>query len=197
MKIYFVRHGETQWNTEKRFQGSKNSPLTALGWEQARKIAKDLKEIPFAALYSSSLGRARDTVLEVAKGREMEAEILDEFIEIHMGNLEGRTKMDFAAEFPEQYENYVHASTHYDPRIYGGESFSAIQERIQRGLEKITKRHQEGENVLVVSHGMTLQILFAYLRHGNLEKMHEEILPKNTELRIVEYREGAFRILQG
>ncbi|TYK31768.1 histidine phosphatase family protein, partial [Bacteroides pyogenes] len=85
MKLYFVRHGETEWNTQRRFQGRKNSPLTARGEEQAKKIAEQLKEIPFTSLYSSSLGRAKKTAQEIQKGREIPIEIMDEFIEISMG----------------------------------------------------------------------------------------------------------------
>src|SRR3712207_574020 len=95
MKLYFVRHGETEWNTQRRFQGRKNSPLTAKGKEQAKKIAEELKEIPFTSLYSSSLERAKKTAQEIQKGREIPVEIMDEFIEISMGDLEGRTKGDF------------------------------------------------------------------------------------------------------
>lgn len=61
----------------------------------SEKIAEQLKEIPFTSLYSSSLGRAKKTAQEIQKGREIPIEIMDEFIEISMGELEGKTKGDF------------------------------------------------------------------------------------------------------
>ena len=61
MKIYFIRHGETIWNTEKRFQGSSNSPLTELGRNQALKLGKRLKNTNFTNFYSSPLGRTIET----------------------------------------------------------------------------------------------------------------------------------------
>lgn len=197
MRIYFVRHGETKWNTERRFQGRKNSPLTEQGKKQAKNIAENLANISFSALYSSSLGRARDTIQEIEKGRGMKSQIMDEFIEISMGELEGKTKMDFEREYPEEFLAYQNASLDYNPASYGGESFEEIQERLQKGLKNLLSKHQEGENVLVVSHGMTLQILFSALRHGNLKQLKEEKLPENTEIRVVEYREGKFDIVQG
>lgn len=197
MKIYFVRHGETEWNTQRRFQGRKNSPLTETGWEQAKKIAESLREIPFTALYSSSLGRARETAGEIQKGRSISSEIMDEFIEISMGSLEGKTKSDFEREYPKQFLDYKNACLEYDPSSYQGETFQEIQKRLRKGLALLSERHQEEEIVAVVSHGMSLQILFTDLRYGDLSHLKEEMLPKNTEVRIVEYQNGRFEILQG
>lgn len=197
MKIYFVRHGETEWNTQRRFQGRKNSPLTETGWEQAKKIAESLREIPFTAIYSSSLGRARETAGEIQKGRSISSEIMDEFIEISMGSLEGKTKSDFEREYPKQFLDYKNACLNYDPSSYQGETFQEIQKRLRKGLALLSERHQEEEIVAVVSHGMSLQILFTDLRHGDLSHLKEEMLPKNTEVRIVEYQNGRFEILQG
>ena len=127
MKLYFVRHGETEWNTQRRFQGRKNSPLTARGEEQAKKIAEQLREIPFTSLYSSSLGRAKKTAQEIQKGREIPIEIMDEFIEISMGELEGKTKGDFLKLYPEEYEKYTQADLNYNPGAFSGERFEEFK----------------------------------------------------------------------
>lgn len=195
MKIYFVRHGETHWNAERRFQGRKNSSLTPEGLEQSKKIAENLEKIPFMALYSSSLGRARETIQEIQKGRNIKSEIMDEFIEISMGELEGKTKSDFEREYPKEFIAYQKASLDYNPEVYRGESFEDIKIRLEKGLQSLVKKHQEGDTILVVSHGMTLRILFTILRYGNLRHLKEEKLPKNTEIRVIEYREGKFDIL--
>lgn len=192
MKLYFVRHGETEWNTQKRFQGRKNSPLTARGEEQAKKIAEQLKEIPFTSLYSSSLGRAKKTAQEIQKGREIPIEIMDEFIEISMGELEGKTKGDFLKLYPEEYEKYIQADLNYNPGAFSGERFEEIQARLKQGIQKLVEKHKEEDIILVVSHGMTLQILFTDLRYGNLEHLKEEKLPENTEIRVVEYKNKQF-----
>ncbi|AYV95406.1 phosphoglycerate mutase [Fusobacterium necrophorum subsp. funduliforme] len=192
MKLYFVRHGETEWNTQRRFQGRKNSPLTARGEEQAKKIAEQLREIPFTSLYSSSLGRAKKTAQEIQKGREIPIEIMDEFIEISMGELEGKTKGDFLKLYPEEYEKYTQADLNYNPGAFSGERFEEIQARLKQGIQKLVEKHKEEDIILVVSHGMTLQILFTDLRYGNLEHLKEEKLPENTEIRVVEYKNKQF-----
>ncbi|SRR3712207_5937215 len=194
MKLYFVRHGETEWNTQRRFQGRKNSPLTVKGEEQAKKIAEKLKEIPFTTLYSSSLGRAKKTAQEIQKGRKISLEIMDEFIEISMGELEGKTKGDFSELYPEEYKKYVNADLTYDPAAFSGERFEEIRTRLKQGMKKLVEKHCEEDIVLIVSHGMTLQILFTELRYGNLEHLKEEKLPENTEVRVVEYKDNQFII---
>lgn len=194
MKLYFVRHGETEWNTQRRFQGRKNSPLTEKGEQQAKNIAEVLRNIPFTRLYSSSLGRARKTAQEIQKGRGIPLEIMDEFIEISMGELEGKTKSDFAELYPEEYEKYLQASLDYNPQAFRGETFEEIQERLRKGMKDLVTKHKEEDVILVVSHGMTLQILFTDLRHGNLERLREEKLLENTEVRVVEYKDQQFII---
>ncbi len=194
MKLYFVRHGETEWNTQRRFQGRKNSPLTEKGEQQTKNIAEVLRNIPFTRLYSSSLERARKTAQEIQKGRGIPLEIMDEFIEISMGELEGKTKSDFAELYPEEYEKYLHASLDYNPQAFRGETFEEIQARLRKGMNDLVRKHEEEDVILVVSHGMTLQILFTDLRHGNLERLREEKLPENTEVRVVEYRDQKFII---
>lgn len=70
MKIYFVRHGETEWDLKKIFQGVKNSPLTKLGKEQARKLKIKLNSIDFTHYYSSPLGRAVETLEILTEDRK-------------------------------------------------------------------------------------------------------------------------------
>ena len=68
MKIYFVRHGETEWNVKKIFQGVKDSPLTSLGKEQARKLKNRLNQLDFDYFYSSPLGRAKISFKNTYRG---------------------------------------------------------------------------------------------------------------------------------
>ena len=76
MEIYFVRHGQTIWNVEKRFQGLSDSPLTELGITQAKLLGKKLKDIKFDKFYSTSLKRANDTANYIKGDRDQEVEIL-------------------------------------------------------------------------------------------------------------------------
>ena len=83
MKIYFVRHGETDWNKDRKIQGQVNISLNEFGRHLARETAKGLKEIPFAVCFTSPLDRARETAEIILEGREVPV-IEDERI-IEMG----------------------------------------------------------------------------------------------------------------
>ena len=89
MKVYFIRHGETVWNTLKIFQGIKNSPLTELGKEQTKRLKNYLKDIEFTHFYSSPLGRALETINILTEDiKNPKIEIIPDFREINMGNME-------------------------------------------------------------------------------------------------------------
>ena len=95
MEIYFVRHGQTIWNVEKRFQGLSDSPLTELGITQAKLLGEKLKDIKFDKFYSTSLKRAYDTANYIKGNRKQKVEIFDDFVEISMGDMEGIKQEDF------------------------------------------------------------------------------------------------------
>ena len=106
MKLYFVRHGETLWNTMGIFQGIKNSPLTEFGKEQTRKLKESLKDIKFTHFYSSPLGRALETINILTEDRpQAKIEIIPEFREINMGEVEGIPRKDFEAMYPVEFHN--------------------------------------------------------------------------------------------
>lgn len=102
MKIYFIRHGETVWNTLKLFQGASNSPLTEKGKSQARKLGQKLSNTHFDKFYSSPMGRTIETSNLVLNGRDIEIHYLDEFKEISMGEMEGVKREIFEEKFPKQ-----------------------------------------------------------------------------------------------
>ncbi len=152
--IYLLRHGETLWNVEGRYQGQFDSPLTPKGELQAKenalKLAKyiDIKEVKF---FSSPLGRARQTANIIAKVNGLEASkiiISEEIQEISYGIFEGKTKVycqeRYAKEFKEREANK------FTYRIEGGESYEEVLERLNRWLLRI----EEEKVVVVVAHEM-------------------------------------------
>lgn len=110
MEIYFVRHGQTIWNVEKRFQGLSDSPLTELGITQAKLLGEKLKDIKFDKFYSTSLKRANDTANYIKGNRKQEVEIFDDFVEISMGDMEGIQQEEFKKLYPEQVKNFLFQS---------------------------------------------------------------------------------------
>lgn len=195
MEIYFVRHGQTIWNVEKRFQGLSDSPLTELGITQAKLLDEKLKNIKFDKFYSTSLKRAYDTANYIKGNREQKVEIFDDFVEISMGDMEGIKQEDFKKLYPEQVKNFFFNQLEYDPSSFGGESFLEVRERVIRGLNKFIELNKNYERVLVVSHGATLKTLLHYISGKDISTLSDEAIPKNTSYTIVKYENGKFEII--
>ena len=195
MEIYFVRHGQTIWNVEKRFQGLSDSPLTELGITQAKLLGEKLKDIKFDKFYSTSLKRAYDTANYIKGNREQKVEIFDDFVEISMGDMEGIKQEDFKKLYPEQVKNFFFNQLEYNPSSFGGESFLEVRERVIRGLNKFIELNKNYERVLVVSHGATLKTLLHYISGKDISTLSNEAIPKNTSYTIVKYENGKFEII--
>lgn len=196
MKLYFVRHGETVWNTMGIFQGIKNSPLTEFGKEQTKKLKEKLKDINFTHFYSSPLGRALETMNILTEDRQnVKIDIISEFREINMGEMEGIPRKDFEAAHPVQFNNLWNNGKEYDPSEFNGETFESVYKRTGEGLKKIAKNHKDDDILLIVSHGIALESIFANIRKIGIDDFSERAVPKNTSVTVVEYKNGEFKIL--
>ncbi|MDC7955748.1 histidine phosphatase family protein [Fusobacterium simiae] len=195
MEIYFVRHGQTIWNVEKRFQGLSDSPLTDLGITQAKLLGEKLKNIKFDKFYSTSLKRANDTANYIKGNREQKVEIFDDFVEISMGDMEGIQQEEFKKLYPKQVKNFFFNQLEYNPTPFNGESFIELRERVAKGLEKFIELNRNYERVLVVSHGATLKTLLHYISGKDISTLSDEVIPKNTSYTIVNYDGEKFKII--
>jgi probable phosphoglycerate mutase len=153
-RLIIVRHGETEWNLQSRFQGHLDSRLSKLGIRQARAIAKALSGNTYDVIYSSDLERARHTAEIIAAGLNMEVRTIADLREINMGLMQGLKKEEFILKHPEVIKNF-HSDPHYI--IPGGESKQQFSERIIKALLKITDKHRY-QTILLVAHGGVLDI---------------------------------------
>lgn len=146
MKIYFVRHGQTEENVANIIQGHQPGKLTAVGHEQARRVGKRLGEIEFDAIYSSDLGRVVETARYVADYQKASITYDPRLRERGAGIFEGLPRQElWNAE-----DGSGQPQIEFRPE--GGESFLDLQVRIESFLESSLLRHA-GESVLVLSHG--------------------------------------------
>lgn len=145
--IYFVRHGETDWNRDRRVQGQSDTPLNDAGREQARALADVLATVTFAAAYSSDLSRAAETAALVLRDRGLTIRTTDRLRERNFGSWEGRLVPELEAEglLPGRAWPYVDAP-------HGGESIAELEERVVEAVTAIAAEHI-GETIIVVAHG--------------------------------------------
>ena len=167
-RFCLVRHGETDWNVERRLQGHTDIDLNQQGMAQAEQMAKALKAInlKFDVLYTSDLLRAANTAKAVEEIFGVNA-IPDEALrERHLGALQGLTTADASALKPTLWE--IHLSRNLDHSLEGGESILEFSHRIHGVLEKIRLQHF-GKTILLVSHGGTLDMMYRLASNQALE----------------------------
>ena len=193
-EIYFVRHGETEWNLKGILQGSKNSHLTEKGKEQAYKLRDKLEGTHFEGIYTSPLQRASETA-EILRGhRDEPFYVVDDLKEMSFGEMEGIPKSEFRALEPVAYENLWNDPSNYHPESFGGERFEDVDKRVMSFMEKLVETHPEGGKFLVVSHGMTLKMIFNHIWKHSLDKFWDDPVPENTSVTTVSYKNNEFNI---
>ena len=156
LRLLLLRHGETAWNRERRYQGWKDTPLSPAGLLQAEAAARELKEHTFAAVYSSPLQRALDTATAIAAPHGLEVETDPAFKELSHGEWEGLTLAEARARDAVLHESWAKTPHLVSPP--GGESLVQARERVLQGLERLRAGHRD-ETVCLVSHGITVRIL--------------------------------------
>lgn len=158
-QLIIVRHGETEWNIKGIRQGNLDSALTPKGLMQAKALAQRLARENFSALYSSDLGRAVQTALEISSltGHEI---ITDARLrERHLGIFQGLNADEIKEKYPEEYK--LHRTLGPDYVIPGGES---VRQQVARNiayLNEIGEKHL-GETIVVVTHGGVISGLFRH-----------------------------------
>lgn len=165
-RLILVRHGETVWNRERRMQGHRDSPLSAHGIWQAARLAQRLTRQTFAALYSSDLARAYLTAERVSAATGHEIVSDTGLRERHFGVFEGLTAEEIERGYPGEYQRFSSRDPEY--AVPGGESARAFRDRCIACLEGIALRHA-GEDVVVVTHGLVLDMLYRAAHGMNLE----------------------------
>jgi broad specificity phosphatase PhoE len=146
--ILLARHGETDWNLQRRVQGHSDTPLNETGRAQALALAETLEGAELDAVYSSDLARASDTARVVADRLGLEVTVLPELRERHFGSWEGLTDEEIFARYPG-----ARSGSWGD-----GETKEEMRKRVLRALRQIAAEHPRGR-VLVVTHGGPVRAL--------------------------------------
>lgn len=194
--LWLVRHGETQSNVDRIFQGQLDIPLNARGHRQARQVAEVLQEQRFDAVYSSDLARCADTARAIAALTGNTVEFEPELRELHYGVLQGVRY--------EQFRDVLTAhglADEWGPGVFsrdgiappGGESMQQLRERAVRFVARIDREHPPDANrtLLVVSHGGTLRALMTVLLGLPIEERESFAFANCSVTRVVRDAGGA------
>ncbi|MGD0751060.1 MAG: histidine phosphatase family protein [Anaerolineales bacterium] len=185
-ELCLVRHGQTDWNLQGRYQGQSDVSLNQNGLAQARTLARQIQGQTFAAIYSSDLKRAKETALIIATAMHLPVIFDARLREINQGEWEGQLVDIIRA----RYENLWQKRS-VDPaslRPPGGETVGELAERIQAALDDIVHLHP-GLSVLIVSHGLALATALCKVRGIPIGQAYT-VIPENAQPVWVEWGES-------
>lgn len=199
MKIYFVRHGETDWNKERKIQGQVDIPLNAFGVHLAEETGKGLADVKFDVCFTSPLGRAKETARLILKenkhGNDVPVFEDARIEEMAFGEYEGRCCARENWDLPESFQKFFDDPEHFVP-AEGGESFEQVKKRTGEFVCALfsDERYQD-QNVLVTTHGAALAGILNNIKEGSLAEYWGTGVHKNCAVTEVKVTNGKAELL--
>lgn len=189
VKIYFVRHGETQYNIEKRMQGFCDSPLTDNGIRQAKSVGMGLNDIDFKAAYASESPRVISTAKHAIGHRNLPIITDPRLKEMNFGVLESLAAEEISAQYGDILET-LFSLNDLNMSAPEGESYLQLFTRTNSAVNDIVHQHKhEGGNILVFSHGVTIG---NYLMQ--LAKLSDYPHHDNCSVSVIKYFNDNFQV---
>ena len=181
-EIILIRHGETEWNSQKRMQGHSNSDLSLVGQAQIQALGQWMKNVPFDLIYSSDSLRAKQTAEAITQFSGHELQFDQRLREKNLGVFEGLTSEEARERHPEVFRLFKTAGSTYV--IDKGESTQQLQDRALEIVNEIRIKHPE-ERVLLVTHGGFIRVVMKHSLGLSLE----------TPTRFLIRNTGVFRLV--
>lgn len=190
-ELILLRHGETDWNRELRFQGHVDVGLNAIGMEQARRLARRLAGEKAHRLFASDLLRAQQTAQPVAQQLGL-ASVTDPALrEQSFGQVDGMRVEDIKVQHPQAWAGWLLFQEDYG--MPGGETTRQFHARVMDAVSRLVAAHR-GETVVVVTHGGVLDMIYRTARSLGLSGPRQSEIP-NAGFNRVRVREGGIDIL--
>lgn len=189
-RICLVRHGETEWNAERRIQGQIDIGLNQTGLRQAEAAGRWLSSAGITALYSSDLKRARTTAEAIGAHLGLVPTLLPEMRERRYGVFEGLTYAEAQARFPDGYAAFEGRNADYN--FENGESLREMYARVTGKLVEVAAAHV-GQRVVIVLHGGVLDIVNRFVRGRGLDVQRDFLIP-NAGLNWITTVDGRWHI---
>jgi broad specificity phosphatase PhoE len=184
-RILLIRHGETDWNAEERWQGFAPTELNALGRQQAAALAEYLAQRPISAIYSSDLPRTWQTAMPLARALGLEPQPDPRWREINLGVFQGLTHAEMEQQYPD--EIIARKADLWGYTYPQGESRRDLGSRALAAWEHVLA-NSAGQEVAVISHGGTIRTLLWLLFGEQDERLHAPIT--NTSITTIDVGSG-------
>ena len=157
LRLFLIRHAQTVWNRDRRYQGWQDSALSDVGRGQAEAVGRALAREPLKAVYASTLGRARETAEAIAVHHGLPVRQEADFREMAFGDWEGLAFDDCKAQDPDRYRLWADEPHRFMPPG-AGETLEDVRRRVLAGLARLRQEHDD-QNVCLVAHGISARII--------------------------------------
>lgn len=192
-RILLVRHGETTWNVEGRYQGQEDTPLSEKGKEQGQKLAKALQNIPIDVCYASPLQRAYETCGYCAAYHNLPVYKENRLTEIHHGAWEGKLATEIEEQYPSLLQQWRVAPATVKMPGQGGESLEEVATRSMDFFHELVEKEQ-GKTVLVAAHDAVNKIVICRILGMELQSFWQ-VKQDNTCINVIEYDGDKWRLV--
>lgn len=190
MKLYIVRHGETDWNKKRKLQGQVDIPLNEFGKHLAVETGKGLAGIPFGLCISSPLGRALETARLILSGRDVPITTDKRIMEMSFGAWEGECCSKEGWSLPDEFHKFFDDPGHYKAPE-GGEDFDMIKKRIAEFLSELYQREDlKDKNILITTHGAALCGMINVIKNDPISEYWGQGVHKNCAVTEIEVTDG-------
>ncbi len=195
MKIYLIRHGETDWNKAGKLQGSADIPLNEYGVELAQITSEQMKDIPLEIIYSSPLNRAHTTAQIMRRGREIPIIVDERLREMDFGMYEGMIVRDAGKSEDHPLHDFISHPEKYRP--LEGEEFSGVITRAHSFIDEVLCPLQDNyEHVMLAVHGAFIRCFLRCVEERPLSEFWSGIPQKNCAVTTIELKDDRLRILE-
>lgn len=195
MKIYLMRHGETEWNKIGKFQGQVDTPLAKEGILQAQKTSEGMKEIPFDCIFSSPLKRAYMTAQIIRGDREIPLIRDNRLKEMSFGIYEGRRLAGFNKPGRVRAMRFRNDPVRYRPPKHG-ETFEELIARTSGFIrEEILPLEGKMDTILITAHGAAVRSIILALTGRELKDFWNTPFGKNCSTALFECENGQMKII--
>lgn len=192
-RIHLIRHGETNWNKEKRAQGQMESVLTGEGIAQAHTLRTRMNDSGISRVYCSSSVRARQTAQILFEDFPEPVIFCDQLREISMGPWEGKLYADIQQADPASFFAFWNKPDAFN--LAGAETFADVQNRALHRLSLILAESNDYEDIALVSHGVLIKTLLCDVERRSLDKLWEAPAMHNCARSVINiYADGSRRI---
>lgn len=193
VRIILIRHGETTWNIEGRYQGQEDTPLSTRGLQQGQQLAEALKNIPLDFCISSPLQRSYQTCKFCADLHQLPVAADARLTEINHGDWEGVLAPDIARQYPKEFEQWHTAPHLVQMPGAGGESLEDVRCRVRAAFDEYVQKY-DGKTILVAAHDAVNKAIICDILGLGMEHFWQ-IKQDNTCINVLEYNEGTWRLV--